>query len=350
MIHYRLATFEDNQQLLELTSSTGMLGKMALRIDRFPNFFSLNQLRGETNVYTAVEGGLIIGCISVSRQQVCVDKKQYPLYYVSDLKVAQNHRHQGIGLQLAKEVLKFLESRNADLIFLNVSKGNERPFVFLSDSSYYPDFENIGTFKIFQFIGSNKKSVNSKFKIKLTEGHSEILAFLNEYYSNYELASIITKDKIQNTELFEVKNEGHLIAVMCLIDTMKMKQNVVIKMAWHLKFLVSFINSMRGIFKMSKLPKENEPVNMLYIKYLAVKAYDKALIATLISHARQCAYHKSYSFVSLGLHERDPLIKNLPNILKFAFNSIGMMVSLKRSKELMGKVQKGVPYKDYSIV
>ena len=350
MIYYRLATFEDNKQLLELTSSLWMPGKMALRIDRNPNFFELNKLRGRTNVYVAIEDHSIVGSICVSHEKVYINKEQYSLYYISDFKVAQTHRNRGIGFQLTNEVVNYLETENADFAFLNVSKGNKRPFIFFSDRAQYPDFENIGLFKIFQFIGFNKKNFKSKYNIKLTEGNSEILEFLNDYYSRHELANVITKEKIQGTQLFEVRQKTELIAAMCLIDTMEMKQNVVIKMTWYLKFLVSFINGISSIFKMSKLPKENEPVNMLYIKYLAVKTYDKALIASLISHARQCAYQKSYSFVSLGLHERDPLIKNLPNILKFTFNSIGMLVSLKRSQELMEKVQKGVPYKDYSIV
>jgi len=33
---YRLANIEDNTQILELTRSVGMPGKMALRIDRNP--------------------------------------------------------------------------------------------------------------------------------------------------------------------------------------------------------------------------------------------------------------------------------------------------------------------------
>ena len=125
MINYRLASFEDNQQLLELTSSTGMSGKMALRIDRYPNFFELNKLRGKTNVYIAVENDLIVGSICVSDQKVYINNQVHPLYYISDFKVANTHRNKGIGLQLTNEVVKYLESQNADIAFLNVAKGKE---------------------------------------------------------------------------------------------------------------------------------------------------------------------------------------------------------------------------------
>lgn len=83
MVNYRLADYKDDQQLLELTMSAGMPGKMALRIDRHPNFFKLNNLRGETKVYVAIEDTKIVGSICVSDQIVFIDKKQYPLYDVS---------------------------------------------------------------------------------------------------------------------------------------------------------------------------------------------------------------------------------------------------------------------------
>jgi ribosomal protein S18 acetylase RimI-like enzyme len=350
MINYRLASIEDNQQLLELASSTGMSGNMALRIDRYPNFFELNKLRGKTNVYVALENDIIVGSICVSDQNVYINQGKYPLYYISDFKVAKTHRNMGIGLQLTNEVVKYLESQNADFAFLNVSKGNKRPFVFFSDRSHYPDFQNIGIFKTFQFIGSNKKASNSKYNIVLAEGTNEELKFLNNYYSKQELACVITKDKIKDSSHYVVRDKNQIIAVMCIIDTMKMKQNVVLKMPLYLKYFLVIINACSKILKISKLPKENEPIQMLYVKYLALRDYDKSLISMLISHAKQCAYNKSYSFVSLTLHEKDPLIKKLPNMIKFTFYSVGMLVSMKDSKELMEKIQKGVPFKDYSIV
>lgn len=350
MINYRLATLEDNQQLLELTSTTGMSGKMALRIDRYPNFFKLNKLRGKTNVYIAIENDLIVGSICVSDQNVYINNQVYPLYYISDFKVAQTHRNRGIGLQLTNEVVNYLEIQNADFAFLNVSKGNKRPFIFFSDRSHYPDFQNTGIFKIFQFIGSKEKRSNIKFKIESTAATNEVLDFLNEYYSKHQLASVITKEKLQETALYEIRQDGQLMAVMCVIDTMKMKQNVVLKMPSYLRYLLKFINCFSKILSISELPKENEPIKMLYIKYLAVPDYNSQLISALISRAKQLAYNKLYSFVSIGLHERDPLIKKIPKFIKFTFYSVGMLVSMKDSADLMEKVKKGVPFEDYSIV
>ena len=300
MIYYRSAAIEDNQQLLDLTSSTGMSGKISLRIDRNPNFFELLKFRGKSRVIVATDNNTIVGSICVSLEQTYIGGKVYPLYYISDFKVSHNYRNRGIGLELTNEVAKYVEIENGDFAFLNVSEGNRRPFVFFSNRSRYPDFENIGSFKIFQFIGSKSTRFNSNYKVELAEANEEVIRFLNAYYSKHELANVITKQKLEETVIYCVRNKGVIIAVMCLFDTMKMKQNVVLKLPWLLHYSIKFLNRFSKILGLSKMPTNNEPIKMLYIKYFAITNYNKELIASLVKQAKNDAYNKSYSFVKKG--------------------------------------------------
>ena len=86
MIQYRIATNDDNQQLIELTSASGMMGEISLRIDRKPDFFKLLNMRGESKVFVALEGDTIIGSICVSQQEVYVGGQITPLQYFADFK------------------------------------------------------------------------------------------------------------------------------------------------------------------------------------------------------------------------------------------------------------------------
>ncbi len=63
MITFRLATKEDNEQLIELTAATGMMGETALRIDRNPDFFKLLEKRGESRVFLALDENKVIGSL-----------------------------------------------------------------------------------------------------------------------------------------------------------------------------------------------------------------------------------------------------------------------------------------------
>ncbi|WP_375323586.1 GNAT family N-acetyltransferase [Flagellimonas sp. GZD32] len=350
MINYRLATLKDNEQLLYLTRSTGMSGNMGLRIDRFPNFFDLTSLRGKTHVFVAEEDDEIVGCISVSDQLFYVENEKHPLYYISDFRVAKNHRKKGIGLQLTNEVVKYLDKNKADFAFLNVSKGNKRPFVFFSNRGDYPDFENIGTFETYEFVGSKRQKSVKGLSIEVVEESAELIDFFNAFYSKHQLARVISAEELKNTKLVVVRKANNIVGAMALVDTMGMKQNVLLKIPVHLKVGVFIINGLAKLMGWSALPKEFEPVKMLYIRYLAVPDYNKQIISLLISNAKKQAYQKGYSFVSIGFHQRDPIIKKLPKVLKFTFYSVGMLVSMKRSDHLMQKIRNGVPYIDYSII
>jgi ribosomal protein S18 acetylase RimI-like enzyme len=350
MIIYRLATHNDNQQLIELTASAGMAGEISLRIDRKPDFFSLLNMRGESKVFIALEDDRIIGSLCVSLQQVYIDGQIFPFYYVGDFKVAASHRNKGIGLQLCNELANYVVPAGADLAFLNVSKGNSKPFSFFKDRPGIPDFDNIGIFKIHQFLGRKRKALHPQYTIGTSPASAEVIEFLNAHYSKYELGSVITKEKLESSEIFTIRQKSKIIAVMCLIDTMQLKQNVVTAMSWKMRILVSCMNAISQVAGISKMPQLNEPVKMIYIKYLAVNGHDKQLVKTLVAHARNMAYERAYSFASIGLHEKDPFNNCFSGVTKVTFSSVGMLLSIKDNRSLIEKVKKGIPFEDYSLV
>ena len=350
MITYRLATKQDNEQLIHLTASAGMDGEISLRIDREPDFFELLNMRGETKVFVALDEETIIGAICVSLQQVYVDGKIYPLQYIGDFKVAAAYRNKGIGLKLCDNMADYVISCDSDLAFLNVSKGNNKPVTFFRNRPGVPDFDNIGIFNIYQFIGIKKKFLLLGYEIISTPVTDELLTFLNAHHSKYELGHVITKERIAGTEIFIIRHTGNIVAAMCLTDTMNMKQNVVTRIDWKMKYLVKFLNAVSGIIGISKMPVLNEPVRMMYIKYLAVNKPGKTLVKLLVNYARNIVYEKNYSFVSIGLHEKDALNLCFKGLLKITFKSVGMLLSIKDNRALIEKVKEGIPFEDYSIV
>lgn len=350
MIKYRIATLEDNQQLIDLTGASGMKGDISLRIDRHPNFFKLLEMRGESTVFVAVDEEVIIGCICVSLQEVTINKQVFPMQYIGDFKVLESYRNKGVGLNLCNQLGDYVLATGVDLAFLNFSKGNDKPLSFFKDRPNIPDFENIGVFNIIQFIGKRRKSIHPKFKIEETPVTNELIQFLNNYYLNYELGSVITKEKLEGTSNFIIRNNLKIIAALSLIDTMSVKQNVVMHLSWKIKYLLQFINLFKKPFGISKMPLLNEPVKMIYVKYLAVNYNEKGMVKELINYSRNIVFQKEYSFVSIGLHEKDPLNYCFKGLLKLTFNSVGMLLSIKNNKKIMQNVAQGIPFEDYSLV
>ena len=98
------------------------------------------------------------------------------------------------------------------------------------------------------------------------------------------------------------------------------------------------------------MPQLNQPVRMIYIKYMAVKDNRQDLVKFMIHHARNRVYKNEYSFVSIGLHEKDTLNRCFSGLFKLTFKSVGMLLSIKNNSDLVGKVKQGIPFEDYSLV
>ncbi|MBP6183213.1 hypothetical protein, partial [Flavobacterium sp.] len=288
--------------------------------------------------------------ICVSHQEVYVAKQIYPLQYVGDFKVLDSYRNKGVGLNLCNQLGDYIIETGVDLAFLNFSKGNDKPLSFFKNRLNIPDFENIGVFNILQFIGKRRKLIDSKFKIEETPITNELIQFLNDYYLNYELGSVITKEKLKGTTNFIIRNNFKIIAAISLIDTMSVKQNVVMHISWKIKYALQLINLFKSLLGISKMPVLNQPVKMIYVKYLAVNDNEKDMVKELINYARNIVFQKEYSFVSIGLHENDPLNNCFKGLLKLTFNSVGMLLSIKNNKKIMQNVKQGIPFEDFSLV
>src|ERR1700756_4583919 len=93
-IAIRPATDADNDALLRLTRATPMGGRIALRIDREPDFFALLRARGATVVYVATHDEEVIGCLSAAIHSSYVRGTLERIAHVGDMKVHPNFRGQ----------------------------------------------------------------------------------------------------------------------------------------------------------------------------------------------------------------------------------------------------------------
>lgn len=105
----RLATEEDNEQLVTLTKLCPMEGRIAVCTERDPRFFTLNELQGHP-YYLAVaqdHGGKIVGCASLALRNVYIDGKPTQCFYAGDLKIEPSAR----GTTVLRQLHDFLGAR-----------------------------------------------------------------------------------------------------------------------------------------------------------------------------------------------------------------------------------------------
>ena len=76
----------DNEGLLVLTRLTPMSGRIALRIDRDPDFFALVRHRGQSEVFVALRDGEVAASFSITLAEVYAGGRVRRGAYIADLK------------------------------------------------------------------------------------------------------------------------------------------------------------------------------------------------------------------------------------------------------------------------
>jgi len=343
----REATLADNDGLVKLTSLSTMKGDISIRIDRKPDFFKLLELRGPSFVIIAELDNKIIGSCSATAVNVFIQRKQEIIYYIADFRVHPDFRGTTLAIRISKAMFRKLDILNADILFSTAAFGNKDVIPFSKSRALLPKVDEIGTFNVLQIFPTPFKSRKSKYLLEEVQLKPSIIGFFNEFMKKFQLGQIYSEKSFENTTLITASFNNKMVAAITLFDPGFAKQNVLIKLPFGLNFI---LKSIRLIYPIIRFPKINEEVRLLYIKSLAYEPSYEDALRCLIAKARYFAYKRKYTFLSLGIHEKDPMLKVFSGYPKFNFKSLGFVLSRKGSQHKINSILNGIPFEDYSLV
>ncbi len=346
------ATWEDNPGLIELTKLSPMQGIISLRIDRSPDFFSLLEKRGESIVFVADAGGQIIGSVSASQQEVWLDGEKETLFYIADLKIHPSQRGGIVMVRLVSQLHRFLAEQKADLLFSTAAEGNHRVTPIFEGRLGFPKFRLVGKFPVYQILPSPFKPGKGvcEWKEEAPPGF-DLLDFYNQFYRRqYQLAPVWKAADLEGARTVYALENGQVRAALSLVDTAYIKQNVVIGMPFYLKVLVLLSKGLNRLTPLVFLPQTGQPIRMLNIKCFACESGREAVLKGLVQKARNLALAGHYSFLSIGLQEKDPWGKVFGSFPNIPFISTGWVASMENREEKIAKVLEGISFEDYSLV
>lgn len=350
MIKIRAATESDNEGLINLTSLTPMKGEISIRIDRHPDFFKLLSFRGKCIVYIMENGDDIVGSFSAAEVKCFIQGKEELVHYIGDFKIHPVIQKTIYTVRLVYALYDHLLQKDADIIFCTVAYGNDEVLSFFNGRVGLPRFKNIGIFTVYQLIPFPQRIKYDDYHIKQSSESNDLLLLYNEFYKKYQFGPVLEKGSLDSAVNHLIKVDGDYKAAISLVDVGEAKQNVIIKLPLLIRILVNAIHCISWVLPIFHLPRVNEPIRILYIKAFAWKNNYQDAFKILLGHAIKIAYHKKYSFLTIGLHEKDSLQGLFSVKMKFTFKSIGLVTSLKGNTESIKDIMKGIPYEDYSLV
>ena len=179
--------------------------------------------------------------------------------------------------------------------------------------------------------------------------HPKLEETYQKYFNTFGFAPVINEKSLKDTSDYILVEEEKIVASLSLVDVNIHKQNVIIDMPRYLKSLVRITKLFHKMPFVPNLPGKGEPILILYIKYFYCEVGYEKSAQKLIKHCLTIAKKKKYHFLTIGIHERDPMIRILKGFPKIEFKSEGYFSSLKGSDKT-DKILNTKIYEDYSLV
>ena len=359
-IQIREAVASDNDALLELTKLTPREGRIALRIDRQGDFFALPRARGDVIVFVATFEKRVVGCMSAAIHMAYVDGMPERIAHATDLKVHPEFNGRQIGARLIATTEAYLVNRAVDLTFNLVADGNQRVMRLSHGQHGTPVPVMLGRFFVDQLIASPFAGRSKQYVVEeaLPQDFPAIAAMLDQNNRDRNFAPPVSAADLEEAEaarsvrfrkMLVAREAGQVVATLTVEDTKDLRQNVLVGLPWPLRLALGGLRLLALPLPKLRVPRLGEPLAILYVRSMAcVDGCDSAL-RVLLSVARAEAFRRKFVFLSVGLHERDPLRSVVSGIPRLTFKSQAMATSLihrDRVKDLIDQV----PFEDYALV
>ena len=360
-VEIREATDTDNEALLALTRATPMGGRIALRIDREPDFFALLRARGDAVVYVATHEQKVIGCLSAAVHTAYVRGTLEKIAHVGDMKVHPVFRGRGVTLRLIAALQAHLQSNSVDVCFSLVADGNKPVMTIAEGKHGTPAQVQLGRFFVDELIPSpfRRKSRSYSIEPACEQDLPEIARILDRHSQKRNFAPPIDLDDVRKfmepagpesfRSMLVARKAGRVAATLSVEDTRNWRQNVLIGLPPALRIATSVLRVLAFPIPGLSVPKVGSQLSMLYVRFMGCAEGCEEALRPLIAEARAQAYRRKFTFLSVGLHERDPLRFVVQGIPRFTFTSRSMATSAITPGRVKSLVDQ-IPYEDYALV
>jgi len=360
-IEIRAANEADNEGLLALTRVTPMAGNISIRIDRDPDFFALLRLRGDGKVFVAVRERELVGCISAALRTAYVSGIPVSVAYIGDMKVHPRFSGTRIALRLIQTLEAHLRSVGIDLCFSVVADGNQRVMPLFEGRLGIPRWASLGRFLVDELIPSPFLRRSRQHCIESAEAADlpAITMLLDRFHRSRQFAPQLSKDELARTlsgqreepfsKMLVARNRGSIVATLSLHDTREVKRNVLIDASASLRCALALLRIAAAPLPGFRVPRIGDPLRVLYARFAACEEGHGQALQALVAMARSEAFRRRFTFLAIGLHERDPLRSLVRGIPRFTFSSLALATSLTRPEHLES-LATGLPYEDFALV
>lgn len=346
----RVADRTDNEKLVKLAKLTPMQGTISICIEREPDFFSLLNKKGEPHVIVAEEDDIIVGCVSIVKEEMILLNQPTNFNYLCDLKVHPGYRRMKIATKLCKAMHDHLLHTGSDFLFSTFANGNKKVQPIMEGKAGISEVHSAGTFYIIQLVPQKNIKQQSAYQIHQFSDEEKVLEMHRNFSSKYVLHPAINAKTYTNCFHYAAFKNGEPVAIISLFDAGDLKQNVLVDIPWYFSIAVNFLRLAKPLLNTPYMPHKGEKIKILYVKSYSYLAGHEEAFLSLLSFSNRYAYINNYSFLSITFHETDRLRRRIRGFKAFPFKAHGMICSLKNNHHIIKKIAGGNILEDFSLI
>jgi hypothetical protein len=360
-IEIRVADQTDNEGLLALSRITPMEGAISLRIERDPDFFALLRLRGRSKVFVAVRGHEVIGCVSAASHTVYLSGVPETIAYIGDMKIHPSFSGSRVSIRLLAALRADLHQSGIDVCFCVAADGNQRVMPLFEGRLGLPRWVSLGRFLVDGLLPSPFHNGSKHYDVEPAQSTDvpAVSLLLDRFHRSRQFAPQLEEDEVARTifrspevpcsKTFVARTGQRVVAAITLCDIGPLKRNVFLNAPTVLKSVLGVLRLAALPFRGFHVPSRGEALRLLSVRHFVCEEGHEASLPVLLSLARTEAFRDRFSFLMLGLHERDPLRSLVRRIPRLTFSSLGFCTSLGEPSRLKALSQ-GIPFEDYALV
>ncbi len=365
---FSLATPEDDKQLRQRMAEDAMKGNISVSFRREPNYFAGCQVQGESfQILKCTEKttGKIVALGSRLITTKFINGKPEKIGYLADLRVNPDYRKTTLLARGYRFLRQLHEADPVPLYYSVILDGNTAALNnLLGGRAGLPQYSDLGLILTpaihLDFPKPEIKIPGVSFRRATREQLPEIIAFVNNWYSQKQFAPYYRLEDFNTPRLLGLKAEdfyvaiasdNRIVATAAAWNQADFRQTHVEGYSGPLATIRPFYNLLAKLSPLKPLPGPGAKVPYFYLAFVAVENNDGELFRGLLrSLYRDRLPRDSSHYFIAGLHEDDPLSAILKEYRRIEAAGRLFAVRYPDGEEFFGKLDGRIPYIEMAAV
>ena len=361
-IDLRLADRSDDADLRVFVRHADMEGRIGMSFPREPSYFDALEVEGQYSEVVLgrdAKSGAVAGLGTGSAKRAYLNGEPHTIGYLSGLRVAPAYRNGLLLVRIYRMAKERHDAHDVVMSLTTILEDNAVAIKLLTSAKCgLPVYEDLGRFLTLAVSLRQRNPFEAGGGVSVcrakAEDAGELASFLSsegrrrQFFPVYEEKDLLSSTGLLRglgiEDVFVATADGEIVGTLALWDQRAFRQSMVTGYNGALRWSRWLYNAYALAARRPVLPAAGSRLNHAFMSLVCVKADDPVVLSSLARAAFEAARPAGLSFLTLGFHERDPLLSVMQGVRYFEFRSRLYAAHWEKGRELFGQLDSRVPY------